>query len=132
MKTCTRCHLVKDAFPRNKHAKDGLSPWCKDCHREYLKNRYSKSGRYTRLIFEMRRGAEAYESTRAAIRTILAAPRPITTDHDFLLDLPQALMDDFNLRGRKCPFDRLQAIECGHRDWNGGDTDDDDFHPYTE
>jgi hypothetical protein len=39
MKRCFKCHLVKEAllFARNPSKKDGLGDWCRECHKEYLK-----------------------------------------------------------------------------------------------
>jgi hypothetical protein len=37
MKTCSRCDVKQDAtcFHRQSQSRDGLSSWCKACHREY-------------------------------------------------------------------------------------------------
>jgi len=36
-KTCTQCSTAQplDAFSKFRHSRDGLSPWCKACHRAY-------------------------------------------------------------------------------------------------
>jgi hypothetical protein len=43
MKVCSRCKTPKEAtadnFPRNKSSKDGLSHWCKACHKEHRANK---------------------------------------------------------------------------------------------
>ena len=40
MKQCSKCKELKPDSEFNKHArhKDGLSPWCKMCRAEYIKN----------------------------------------------------------------------------------------------
>ena len=39
MKTCTKCHVLKEAslFSRNPRARDGLCTWCKACSSSYAK-----------------------------------------------------------------------------------------------
>jgi len=39
MKTCSKCETPKEHFPRNAKMRDGLSSWCNDCHREYMRSR---------------------------------------------------------------------------------------------
>ena len=41
MKTCSKCGKSKCAFPKNKPSRDGLSSWCSDCHRDYMRGRKS-------------------------------------------------------------------------------------------
>lgn len=38
-KACRKClrPLPPAAFPRNKSTRDGLSSWCRDCHREAVR-----------------------------------------------------------------------------------------------
>jgi hypothetical protein len=39
-KVCDRCKLPKYDFPKHKNRPDGLSNWCRECRREYDKERY--------------------------------------------------------------------------------------------
>lgn len=45
MKYCSRCKTEKQEyeFGKRKSAKDGFHPWCKDCIRQYSRDRYKKN-----------------------------------------------------------------------------------------
>jgi hypothetical protein len=34
LKTCSKCKEAKESFPKDKRSSDGLSSWCRSCHRE--------------------------------------------------------------------------------------------------
>lgn len=50
MKTCTRCKLKKTgvAFSVNKSKAGGVSSYCKECNKQYLKNHYANNKPYYR------------------------------------------------------------------------------------
>lgn len=65
MKTCTRCGESKDVkcFSKNtgsKSNKDGLSPWCKPCHKEYKSEVKKTPNGITESIY----GGQRYNSKR--------------------------------------------------------------------
>lgn len=41
MKTCTKCKITKESFPKRSASKDGLSSWCTSCFSEHSKNKYA-------------------------------------------------------------------------------------------
>ena len=43
MKVCTKCHVGKEDFPSAKRKLDGLSSWCKECHRQAKRSAYQKN-----------------------------------------------------------------------------------------
>ncbi len=47
MKQCTKCKKRREEseFSKNRSRKDGLSLWCKDCERAYMRERCKKEGK---------------------------------------------------------------------------------------
>lgn len=45
MKTCSKCHKIKDigCFAKQAKAADGLFTWCKDCHKKYKREKYNEN-----------------------------------------------------------------------------------------
>lgn len=80
MKRCTKCRALKflDEFNRDRSTKDGRSPWCGVCEREYAKQHYEENR--DRLLAEDRdrwanRTEEEKEQYRAKERAYYHAKK---------------------------------------------------------
>ena len=53
MKRCSKCKKQKDEseFSKNRSRKDGLSNWCRDCWRAYVRERYKKEGKVLKTYY---------------------------------------------------------------------------------
>lgn len=54
MKTCTKCKVEKELneFGRDKHKKDGLKPWCRQCKNEAQRAKRAKESAQKKADFE--------------------------------------------------------------------------------
>ena len=126
MKQCTSCKEWKpfQCFWSNKSNRDGFCFYCKQCakirHRAWLKTQ-TRAAR----VHEAHHKALADRATRehlAAVRKEVCQT-VVASDHDFLLDLHEALIESYFLRGRKNPFARIQFQEIGWWDEDTFSTD---------
>jgi hypothetical protein len=69
---CRRCGEAKNAeeFPANRHSRDGLSPWCSDCHNDAVRQHRSR-----RAAAERKAAFEDLEARNAELRRYAAAWR---------------------------------------------------------
>ncbi len=133
MKRCSKCKEVKPFtdFNFNKTTLDRHHYYCRTCHNK-VQQKWTRD-------FKQRHGAEAQRKRTVSLQAQIKAARVrqeelaavrkevcqtvVASDHDFLLDLHEALIESYFLRGRKNPFARIQFQEIGWWDEDTFSTD---------
>lgn len=107
-KTCSRCRMDKETseFPRAKRYKDGYYCWCKDCSREYRREK-QRDPSFTAKIKEKRKRPEI----REGLRVISKRYAKLHPEERRRASRNQHLKASYGITSNE--FERLQAEQGG-------------------